>query len=140
MTNDPQNLFNVLQLIGHPITEDWMGYMKRYCGAKKICHPKDKEKRNRISSEFITSRGKSNWYELSDKEKDELNKVIERRCRMMTVAQEPTNLDELKERVSSVYLRRLKTDLSGMVTKHVHERFYDLTQEQMEEYQRLMRI
>ena len=56
---------------------------------------------------------------------------------MMTVAQEGTNLDELKERISTIYLRRTKDEINGLVKKHVHEMFYDLTPEQELEYNRL---
>ena len=76
--------------------------MERYCGAKKICHPKDREKRNAISNRYIASLGKHTWYELTDKEKVALKQMIESRCRMMTVAQAATNLEELKERIATL--------------------------------------
>lgn len=137
VTNNPENLYHILKLINHPVTEDYNNYMKRYCGAKKICHPKDKDKRNRISSDFIASRGCRNWYDLSDKQKEELNQKIEHSCRMMTVPQEATNLDELKERISTIYLRRTKDELDNIVKKEIHEMFYDLTPSQQMEYNRL---
>ena len=86
ITNNPQNLYNVLKLIGHPITDNYNAYMNRYCNARKICHPKDKAKRNAISNKYISSLGKRNWYELTDKEKSNLQSMIEGRCRMMTIA------------------------------------------------------
>jgi SWI/SNF-related matrix-associated actin-dependent regulator 1 of chromatin subfamily A len=112
--------------------------MERYCDAKKFPkNAEEKEKRERISTNFIKSKGKSNWYALTDSEKQELNKLIERNVKMITVANGSSNLEELKERVSHIYLRRLKEDLQGMVKKTVHEVFYDLTSEQKNEYDRL---
>lgn len=137
VTNNPQNLYHVLKLINHPITDDYRRYMERYCGAKKICHPKDREKRNAISNRYIASLGKHTWYDLTEKEKGILQQMVESKCRMMTVAQEATNLDELKEKISTVYLRRTKDDINGLVQKHVHEMFYDMTPEQEAEYNRL---
>lgn len=138
ITNNPQNFFCVLQFLNDPITDDYNYYMERYCDAKKFPkNAEEKEKRERISANFIQSKGKSNWYALSDSEKQELNKIIERNVKMVTVANGSSNLEELKERVSHIYLRRLKEDLKGMVKKTVHEVFYDLTYEQKNEYDKL---
>lgn len=138
ITNNPQNFYCVLQFLGDPITEDYMYYMERYCDAKKF--PKngeEKEKRNKISENFIKSKGKRVWFELTDDEKQELNKLIEKNVKMITVANGSSNLDELKERVSHIYLRRVKEDLKGMVNKTVHEIFYDLDMRQLMEYNKL---
>lgn len=137
VTNNPLNLFHLLKLINHPITLDYNGYMQRYCGAKKICNPKDKAKRNQISERYIASRNKRNWYDLTSYEKEELQKLIESKCRMITIANDATHLDELKERVSNIYLRRIKGDMENIVNKEVEERFYDLTEAQQKEYNRL---
>ena len=63
--------------------------------------------------------------------------MIERNVKMFTVANGSSNLDELKERVSHIYLRRVKEDLKGMVKKTIHEIYYDLTPSQKQEYNRL---
>ena len=138
ITNDPQNFYCVLQFLGDPITDDYMGYMERYCNAKKF--PKngeEKEKRNKLSEIFIKSKGKHNWYELTDTEKTELNKIIEKNVKMIMVANGASNLDELKERVSHIYLRRVKEDLKGMVEKRIHEIYYNLDMRQLMEYNKL---
>ena len=70
ITNNPQNLFCLLQLLGDEITDDWDYYMKRYCDAKEIVSPKDKEKRDMISNSYIAGKGKSTWFALNDKEKE----------------------------------------------------------------------
>jgi SNF2 family DNA or RNA helicase len=112
--------------------------MERYCDAKKFPrNSEEKEKRNRISTNFIQSKGKRKWYELTDEEKDELNKLIERNVKMITVANGASNLDELKERVSHIYLRRIKEDLQGLPDKKIHEVHYELTQQQQIEYNKL---
>ena len=94
ITNNPKNLFCLLQLLNDPIKDDWNYYMNRYCGARKFVHPKDKEKRNFISTRYIMDRNKRNWYELTPEERIELQNIINRSCRMMTVADGATNLDE----------------------------------------------
>lgn len=137
ITNNPKNLFCLLQLLNDPIKDDWNYYMNRYCGARKFVHPKDKEKRNFISTRYIMDRNKKNWYELTPDEKIELQNIINRSCRMMTVADGATNLDELKERISHIYLRRIKEDLGKMPQKYIYEMFYDLSMDEEVEYDRL---
>ena len=137
ITNNPKNLFCLLQLLNDPIKDDWNYYMNRYCGARKFVHPKDKEKRNFISTRYIMDRNKKNWYELTPEEKMELQNIINRSCRMMTVADGATNLDELKERISHIYLRRIKEDLGKMPQKYIYEMFYDLSMDEEVEYDRL---
>lgn len=138
ITNNPLNFFCVLQFLGDPITDDYNYYMERYCDAKK--YPKnaeEKEKRNIISDNFVKGKGKPSWWALTDDEKAELNKIIEKNVKMITVPNGSSNLEELKERVSHMYLRRVKEDLKGMVSKHVHEIYYDLDMRQLMEYNRL---
>lgn len=138
ITNNPLNFFCVLQFLGDPITDDYNYYMERYCNARKF--PKnneEKEKRNRISEQFIQSKGKVNWYQLTDDEKVELNKIIEKNVKMITVPDGASNLEELKERVSHMYLRRVKEDLKGMVKKNIHEVYYNLSSKQKAEYDKL---
>ena len=138
ITNNPMNFYCVLQFLGDPITDDYYYYMERYCNARKFPkNPEEKEKRNRLSDNFIKSKNKTNWYQLTDDEKNELNKLIDRNVKMITVPNGASNLDELKERVSHIYLRRMKEDLKDMVTKTVHEIYYDLTPQQLEEYNKL---
>ena len=138
ITNNPQNFYCVLQFLGDPITDDYNYYMERYCNARKFPkNAEEKEKRRIISENFIQSKGKSNWYQLTEEEKDELNKIIDRNVKMITVPDGSSNLEELKERVSHIYLRRVKEDLKGMVKKHIHELYYDLDARQKDEYNKL---
>jgi len=138
ITNNPQNFYNVLALIENDVTADWRQYMKRYCNAIEI--PKnneEKEKRDRISKEYIREHHKSNWYELTDDEKKELNEIISKNCKMNLIPKDATNLDELMERTKHIYLRRIKEDAVKLPGKYVHEKIYELTPEQKEEYDKL---
>jgi SNF2 family DNA or RNA helicase len=138
ITNNPQNYFNLLQLIGDPVADDREYYLKRYCNAIEIPrNAKEKAKRDAISRKFIANRGKSNWYELTDGEKDELRDIVKKNVRMMTIPNGEGNLDELRDRTAHIYLRRVKEDLKGLPNKTVHELFYDLNMEQTMEYNRL---
>jgi SWI/SNF-related matrix-associated actin-dependent regulator 1 of chromatin subfamily A len=48
-----------------------------------------------------------------------------------------SHLDELREKIKHVYIRRLLSDMADMVNKEVITRYYDLTEEQEKEYGRL---
>ena len=138
ITNNPQNYFNLLQLIGDPVADDREYYMKRYCAAIEIPrNAKEKAKRDAISRKFIANRGKSNWYELTDSEKDELREIVKKSVRMLTIPNGESNLEELKDRTAHIYLRRVKEDLIDLPNKTVHELFYDLDMGQIMEYNRL---
>ena len=138
ITNNPQNYFNLLQLIGDPVADDREYYMKRYCAAIEIPrNNRERAKRDAISKKFIANRGKSNWYELTDDEKNELHEIVKKSVRMLTIPNGESNLEELKDRTAHIYLRRVKEDLLDLPNKTVHELFYDLDMEQIMEYNRL---
>lgn len=48
-----------------------------------------------------------------------------------------TNLDELKEKIKHVYIRRLLSQMTDMVNKDVQTRYYDLTSKQKQRYDEL---
>lgn len=139
ITNNPQNYYNLLKLIGDPITDDWKYYMERYCGAVRFPkNAEEKAKRNNITNNFVKSRGKYSWYDLTDEEKKSLNDIIDKNVKQITVAKDATNLEELRERTAHIYLRRLKEDLTDLnVKKNIHEVFYDFDVLQIMEYDRL---
>jgi hypothetical protein len=56
---------------------------------------------------------------------------------MISVPNGASNLEELSERVSHIYLRRVKDDLKGMVKKNIHEIYYNLNSKQLNEYNKL---
>lgn len=134
ITNNPQNFYCLLKLINDPITDDWQYYMDRYCGAMKIPAKGEKE---RWTNYFLNRVRKNSWYDLTPNEKDELKAYISNNARKITIMKDATNIEELRDRVSHIYLRRVKSDLSGMVKKHIHELYYDLNNEQLKEYNKL---
>ena len=135
ITNNPQNLYCVLQFLDDPITNDWQYYMDRYCGAMKIPAKGEKEKYTNL---YLKRKNKASWYDLTQNEKDELKQYIKDNARHITIAKDGTNLEELKLRISHIYLRRTKEDLaSGLPNKTIHEVFYDFNMLQQMEYSKL---
>lgn len=135
ITNNPQNLYYVLQFLDDPITNDWQYYMDRYCGAMKIPAKGEKEKYTNL---YLKRKNKSSWYDLTQNEKDELKQYIKDNARHITIAKDGTNLEELKLRISHIYLRRTKEDLAnGLPNKTIHEVFYDFNMLQQMEYAKL---
>ena len=134
VTNMPENLYCLLKLIDAPIACDWNFYTERYCGAKKI-YAKGEWKR--VSDIFIKRKGKMIWSELTEDEKKACADFVEKYARKITIMKDPENVDELKEAISGVYLRREKEDVAQLPRKTVHEITYDLTEEQRKEYNRL---
>lgn len=135
ITNNPQNLYCVLQFLDDPITNDWQYYMDRYCGAMKIPAKGEKE---RYTNMYLQRKNKASWYDLTQDEKDDLKKYIKDNARHITIAKDGTNLEELKLRISHIYLRRTKEDLaSGLPNKTIHEVFYDFNMLQQMEYSKL---
>ena len=138
ITNNPENYFNLLQIIEDPVADDREFYLKRYCGGKEVpLNGKERAKRDAITHKFVSNRGKSNWYELTDAEKNELNEIVKKSVRMHTIANGEGNLEELKDRTSHIYLRRVQEDLKDLPNKTIHELFYDLDMGQIMEYNRL---
>ena len=145
VTNNPKNLYCLLKLIGDDITNDWQFYMDRYCGAMKIPAKGEKEKWSNFFFEKkkreYEKEGKvppTSWGELTSKEKDELKEYINTNARKINIIKDATNLEELKLKLSHIYLRRTKEDISdGLPNKTVHELFYDFDMKQEFEYARL---
>lgn len=131
ITNRPINFFNLLKIIGCPIADDWKGYVERYCDGKSFYK---KNERNAHTAIFLKQKGKATWYDLSYEEKDELNQILERKCKKIWKTDGASNLDELQERIKPFYLRRLKSDFGKMVDKRVKVLKYKLTSEQKDSY------
>lgn len=123
ITNNPRNLYCVLQFLSDPITDDYNYYMERYCGAFKVPAKGEKEKWTNI------------WNQQGSV--GDLKQFIRDNAKMIQVATDATNLEELKERISHMYLRRTKEDFNDIVEKTIHEVFYDLSYKQQCEYDRL---
>lgn len=134
VTNMPDNLFSLLKLLDAPITCDWDFFMKHYCGAEKRYANGEF---NRLSTVFARRLGKGNYYDLNNDEKERARDFVDNHARRITVSTTPQNLDELQEAVSYLYLRRLKTEVTDLPNKYIHEIKYNLTTDQKIEYEKL---
>ena len=138
ITNNPQNYYNLLYLIDCDITNDWQYYIEHYCeGFKMPINEEEKEKKKRITNEFVKNCKKNSWYDLTDIEKKLLNEELSRKVKFRWIPKGASNLDELKERTKQIYLRRTKEDFNELPEKHVLERIYLLSDEEKQEYDRL---
>lgn len=138
ITNNPQNFYNLLYLIDCDITNDWQYYIEHYCEGFKIpINEEEKEKKKRITNEFVKNCKKNSWYDLTDTEKKLLNEELSRKVKFRWIPKGASNLDELKERTKQIYLRRTKEDFNELPEKHVLERIYLLSEEEKQEYDRL---
>lgn len=55
----------------------------------------------------------------------------------ITLSGGATNLEELKEKIKHVYIRRLLSEMEDMVNKTIETRYYDLSDTQMQRYEEL---
>jgi SNF2 family DNA or RNA helicase len=134
VTNMPENLYCLLKLLDAPIASDWNYYTERYCGAKKIYA---KGEFNRLKDIWFKNHGKSGWKDLSTEEVETCKNYIDAHARKINIMEEPCNVDELKEIISYLYLRRTKEDVTDLPKKYIHELRYDLTAVQQAEYDKL---
>jgi len=135
ITNNPLNLYYLLKLLDDPITHDWQFYVNRYCDAMKIPAKGEKEKWTNF---FLRSVHKSSWYDLTSDEKDRLKVYIREHARMINLTNGASNLEELRDKISHLYLRRTKEDLeNSLPEKRIHELYYDFTSQQKAEYDKL---
>lgn len=134
ITNNPQNFYCVLQFLGDPITDDYNYYMERYCNSFKIPKKGEKEKWTEI---FLKRKKIDSISKLDSKDRIDLKNFIKENAKMINVPGGPSNLDELQERVSHIYLRRVKEDLMDLPNKNVHEIRYEFTEQQKHEYDKL---
>ena len=134
ITNSSKNLYNLLKLIDLPITRDWQYFMERYCGAN-IFYKKNEKKA--YTAMFLNEKKKESWYDLTQEERIELDKILEKKCKKLVIPGEDTHMEELQEIIKPYYLRRLKTDFAQMVTKTVKYLHYEMSQEEKESYDEL---
>ena len=131
ITNRPINFFNILKIIGAPLANDWKYYVERYCDGRWFYNKKE---RDAYSAIFCRKKKKNTWYDLTDEEKEELDKILDKNCKKIWVTDGSSNLDELQEVVKPYYLRRLKSDFGKIVKKTVKVLNYKLTNKEREEY------
>lgn len=134
ITNNPQNLFYILNLIENEVSGDLKYYRERYCDGKEIYLKGEYEKWKNI---WLKSNKKSNADSLSYEEKGLMREYINSHAKKIMIANGATNLDELKERIAHIYLRREKEDIGKLPEKRIHEIFYTLTPQEQIEYDKL---
>ena len=124
LTNTPMNLYHILKLINADVTSDYEYYVTRYCEGKKINRPGEFQK----------------WSVIADRRglsgSDKFN-FIKEHVQQMTIPQGSANLEELREKIKHLYIRRLSRDIPGMVNKMLDTRYYDLDDRQKSEYDKL---
>lgn len=133
ITNRPINFYNLLKIIGSPLADDWKYYVERYCDGKFFYNKKERDAHTFI---FCKKVGKNSWYDLSNEEKEELDKIIDARCKKIWKTDGSSHLDDLQEAVKSCYIRRDKNDLV-LPNKTVKVLNYDLTKEERKSYERV---
>ena len=133
ITNRPINFFNLLKIIGSPIADDWKYYVERYCDGKFFYNKKERDAHSHI---FCRKLGKNSWYDLTDDEKEELDKILDKRCKKIWKTDGSSHLDDLQEAIKTCYIRRDKNDLE-LPNKRVKVLSYELTEKERESYERV---
>lgn len=133
LTNTPMNLYYILRLIGADVTKDYEYYVKTYCDGKEMLKPGEWQKWLTV----YERQHHSKWAYMQPSEKSSAFKFIDSKAQKVIVSQGSTNLDELREKIKHVYIRRLSSDIPGMVKKSLDTRYYDLDENQKEEYNKL---
>lgn len=133
ITNKPINFYNVLSFLNDPITDDWQYYVQRYCNGFQIPAMGEKDK---WTNKFLHLKNKK-YNNLSDDDKIDLKNYIKENAKHIWVTGGSSNLDELEQRVSHIYLRREKDDIMGDIKKTIHEVHHKLTVSQKNEYEKL---
>lgn len=134
ITNNPENFFNMLYFLDDPITLDWNYYAERYCNMQKIPM---KGERMRCLNEFLLIKGVDRWKNLTQEQKDEFEQYVDKHAKFVRVTNGASNLEELRDRTSHIYLRREKSDLRDLPKKNIIENFYDFNATQEAEYNKL---
>ena len=133
ITNRPINFYNLLKIIGSPLADDWRYYVERYCDGKFFYNKKERDAHTFM---FCKKIGKNSWYDLTDKEKEELDNIIDARCKKIWKTDGSSYLEDLQEAVKSCYIRRDKNDLE-LPKKTVKILNYELTEKERESYERV---
>ena len=124
LTNTPINLFHILKLIDAPITSDYNYFVERYCDGKTMMKPGEWTKWSPI-------------YYRNGNLSQKLGDFVKEHAKSMVIPQGSSKLDELQEAIKHLYIRRLSSDIPGMVNKFLDTRVYKLTKSQKEKYDSL---
>lgn len=135
ITNRPMNYYNLLSLINHPVSKDYYYYIQRYCNGELLYLKGEKWK---WSSVFLKKIGKT-WKEVVSDSflSQKLDDFLKKNAKYIWKPNGCSNLDELKELTKNVYIRRLTSDFGDMVKKHVIEKYYDFSDNQQKQYDKI---
>ena len=133
LTNNPMNLYSVLRLIKADVTADYEYYVKRYCSGETMFAKGEWQKWLTV----YTSRFGGSWNTMSKEQKRQCFEFIDGHARKITIPKDASNLNELRERIKHIYIRRTQDEIPGMVNKSVETLYYDLTDEQRKVYDKL---
>ena len=133
LTNTPMNLYYILRLIDADVTKDYEYYINTYCDGKKLYKPGEWKK---WLAKYEYAHGIS-WASMNNEKRKDAVEYIDENADSVIIPQGSTNLNELREKIKHVYIRRLSSDIPGMVNKSLDTRYYDLDERQKEEYDRL---
>lgn len=133
ITNNPMNLYYVLNLVENDVTSDLMRYKIRYCDADVIYEKGEKWK---WTDKFLQEVVYKEYVSLTKYEQYQLFEYLLTHAKIKCVIPKgDSHLDELKEIISHLYLRRTIDDVVDLPPKHVHEVRYNLTPWQKDEYE-----
>ena len=96
-----------------------------------------KNERNAYTALFLKEKNKNTWWDLTNDEKDELNNILEKKCKKQCIFGEDTNMEELQEIIKPYYLRRIKEELNDMVKKTIKVIHYEMTDDERKSYDEL---
>lgn len=133
LTNTPMNLYHILKLIDADVTKDYNFFVERYCEGKEMMKPGEWYKHLAVYEHNTGLR----WATMSGEEKKNAFAYISDNAEKQIIPQGASNLDELRESIKHIYIRRLSSDIPGMVNKFVDTYYYDLDEAQKAEYDRL---
>lgn len=134
ITNNAKNLYNLLKIIDCRVTNDWRGYMERYCGAKSFYK---KGPRAAYSAMYFRQIGKKKWSDLTHSEQVGLYDYLDKHCPKITIPGESTNMEELQEIIKPYYLRRTMNELDGIPEKTVTCLHYNMNPSQKKSYKKI---
>ena len=131
--NNPINLYNILKLIDADVTKDWINYVKTYCDGRQIIP--NRNERDYFTNQFLKSVNKNSWYDLTIKEKDDLDKYLDKNCKKIWLTNGASNLDELAERIKHLYYRETSENTLKSIRTERKVIEYELSPQERVDYE-----
>lgn len=134
ITNYPENFYNILKLINHPVTWNWDYYMERYCGSTTIPQKGEWERLYAIWKSKVGT--DKDYLHLNPQGKNNFKTFFEANKKYITIRGEASNLDELMECTKDCYIRRMNANMGSLPPKELVIKEYDLNADERSEYNR----